>query len=244
MQCVILAGGFAKRLLPLTENTPKPLLEVGGKAILDHIMDKLEGLKEISTIFLTTNSKFEPHFREWVGSHKSSKDIRLVIEPPMTEEKKFGSVGALENLIKQEGLDDDLMVIAGDNLFKFELSEFIGFFREKKAPAVAFYDMEDIEKVRLKFGVGILDADNRIVDFREKDPSPPSTLVSTCCYIFPRDTLKSISEYLADENNPDTPGYFILWLAKKRPVYGFVFTERWFDIGSLEELEEARKYYS
>lgn len=243
MKAIVMAGGFAKRLWPMTKDKPKPLLPVGGKPIIEYIMGEIEKVPEVEKVFITTNSRFEEHFREWLRDFHTGKETELVIEPHETEEKKFGAIGALKFLIEQKDIKDDLLIVAGDNFFEFSLEDFVKFFRKKKAPVVAFYDLKDREAAS-KFGVADLNGKGKIVSFEEKPEKPKSTLVSTGCYLFPKNVLEKISEYLEDGNNRDAPGHFVKWLSGKTRVFGFTFEGKWFDIGSFESLKEADKYCS
>ncbi len=243
MKAIILAGGYAKRLWPLTKNKPKQLLSVGGRPMVEYIIEKLETQEEIDKIIISTNEKFEGNFKEWLSGYKSSKDIELVIEPTLLEENKLGSVGALGYLVKKKDFNEELMIIGGDNLFDFDLRDLINYYREKKGDVVALYDLKSIEKAR-SYGVAKVDEKMRIIDFVEKPKNPPSALVSTACYMLSPGGVKSILSYLDAGENPDAIGFFIKWLIKRERVFGFVFSGRWFDIGSLESLEEADLIYS
>ena len=243
MKAIILAGGYAKRLWPLTKDKPKQLLSVGGRPMIEYIMEKLEVQKEIDKIMISTNEKFEENFKEWLLGYKSSKDIELLIEPTLLEENKLGSVGALGYLVKKKNFNEELMIIGGDNLFEFDLRDLIDYYREKKGDVVALYDLKSIEKAQ-NYGVAMVDEEMRIIDFVEKPKNPPSTLVSTACYVLSKEGVKGILNYLDAGENPDAIGFFIKWLIKRERVFGFVFSGRWFDIGSLESLKEADFIYS
>ena len=238
-----MAGGFAKRLWPLTKNRPKPLLPVGGKPIIQHIMEKLGELPDVNGIIISTNSRFEERFSEWLRSFPTGKETKIVAEPAQTEETKFGALGALKWLLEKENIREDVIVVAGDNLFEFSLRDFLEFYRKKKAPVVAFYDLKDTEAAK-KFGIAALDENGRVISFEEKPEKPKSTLVSTGCYLFPKEVLEKISEYLSEGNNRDAPGHFVKWLSENTDVFGFKFEGKWFDIGSFESLQEANEYYS
>ncbi len=243
MHAIVLAGGFAKRLWPLTKDYPKPLLKVGGKPIICYILDKIIKLGGIERIIITTNEAFERHFKEELSDYLSQDKISLFIEPTTSEENKLGSLGAINYIIKKEKIDDDLLVVAGDNLFGFDLEKFVSFFKEKEKTVIAFYDIGDIEKVRNRYGNAKLDENGKVVDFVEKPENPHSTLVSTGCYVFTRDTLPLIKEYIEGGLNKDAPGYFISWLYRKSDIMGFVFSEHWFDVGTHESLKDAREFY-
>ena len=242
MKAVILAGGFAKRMWPLTENQAKALLPVADKPIINHILEKLEEADDVNDIYISTNEKFESDFQQWIDSVQTSKNLKLVVECHDCEERKLGAIGGLKYLIYKEKINDDLLVIAGDNLFEFDLKSFVGCCNGCRDPVVAFYDMGDLEKVK-KFGVASLDVNNYVQHFEEKPEEPKSTLISTCIYLIPKEDLKLIDVYLQGENNPDAPGFFIQWLKDQKQIRGFVFTDRWFDIGSFELYDEAIKEF-
>ena len=242
MKIIILAGGYAKRMWPLTEDQPKALLPVAGRPIIEYILDRIKGTD--ADIIISTNQKFGPAFRRWLSGMSFPRPLKLVVEPTLSEEGKLGSVGGIMHVIEDQGIDDDVLVIGGDNIFGFELSDFLEFQRQKGSPVVAFHDLKDIEKVRNRFGVCELGPDSMIVDFQEKSSEPVSALASTCIYYFPREFLPMISDYLRGDNNPDATGFFIDWLRKKTNVHGFVFEEPWHDIGSFELYKEANEEYS
>jgi glucose-1-phosphate thymidylyltransferase len=240
MRCMVLAGGFAKRMWPLTKDFPKALLPVAGKPVIERILDKISGAG-IGSVCLSTNSRFEAAFREWLSSYGAGDGIDIIVEPARREEEKFGSVRAIDHFIRERRVDDDVLIVGGDNLFSFSMEDFLAFARRKGTPAVAFFDIGDPGKVRGRFGVCVLDRNGRIREFQEKPQDPKSTLVSTCIYFFPRKALGMVSEYLEDRNNPDSPGFFISWLSQRTPVHGFVFTEKWYDIGSAESYRQANE---
>jgi len=184
MKAVVLAAGYAIRLYPLTENQPKPLLNVGDKPIVEHIIDKIQELKEVDEVFVVTNHKFYPMFNGWLNDYKTDKKIKIINDGTLRNEDRLGAVGDLAFVLNEEGIKNDVLMIAGDNLFGFSLGRFLGFFTEKKSSVIAFCDLKEKEKVANKFGVGVLDEDKRIVDFEEKPSEPRSTLATTCCYIF------------------------------------------------------------
>ncbi len=240
IKAVVLCGGFAKRLWPLTLEKAKPLLEVGGKPIMNYIVEKLEKMGEINEIIISTNAKFEPVFKEWVQKYGFEK-LKFVIEGAHSEEEKLGSIAGIDFAINLAKIDEDCIILAGDNIFSFEVRDFIEFFRQKKAPVVAVFDVKDVEKAK-GYGIVEIDDKNKIIEFDEKPEQPKSTLASTGCYIFPKDTLKLFSEYLKQSKKKDAPGFFLEWLHKKQDVFGYVFSDYWFDIGNKEALEETRKF--
>ena len=240
MKAIVLAGGFAKRLWPLTLKTPKPLLKVCGKPILDYIMEKLVPLKEIKEIIITINKRFENEFRTWLQS-RGFDNVKLVIEKSMKEEEKPGAIAALKGVYNLIG-SEDVLIIAGDNIFSSGLKDFIDFYLKKNAPVIGVYNIGDKSRAKLYANVSI-DENNKIINLVEKPKQPISTLVAMCLYILPNWSYKMIDEYLESGGNPDAPGYFIEWLYRKVDVYAFIFSGYWFDIGDFKSLELANKVF-
>jgi len=241
VKAVVLAGGFARRMWPLTKNRPKHLLPVAGRPMLDYVVEKLEPLSALDQIFVSTNARFEDHFRSYVDTVETGKDISLFIEETHSEKEKLGSVGGLGYLIRENSIDDELVVIGGDNIFGFRMTDFMDYFHSKRANTVALYDLKSKAKARL-YGVVSIDANDKIINFQEKPSQPLSTLVSTACYAFTKKGVRNILRYLNEGNDPDKMGHFIEWLYRNDDVFGFVFTSLWFDIGSFESYDEANEY--
>ena len=244
MKTILLAGGYAKRLWPLTKDSPKSLLSIAGKPIIEYILDGIEKIEEIEEIYLSTNLKFEANFKEWLKSYKSSKEIKLISEETRDEKEKLGSIGALNFLMDHLGLKEDLLIIGGDNLFDFDLKNLIDFYRAKKKSVVLLYDMKETERVKGKYGVLDVDSSFEIINSEEKPEEPKSTLISTACYIFSKEDLALIKDYLASGNNPDAIGFFVAWLCKRSDIYGLIHKGHWFDIGSFDDYERANVVYS
>ena len=243
MKAVILCAGYAVRLYPLTLNTPKPLLKVAGKTILNHIIEKIKLLPEINDIYIITNHRFYEQFETWLNQQSSQKKITLVDDETLSNDDRLGAIGDLNFVINKEKLNDDLLVIAGDNLFGFSLRKYVDFFHFHKKSQVAFHDLKDREKVKKKFGVGILEqAGTKIINFEEKPEEPKSALAATACYLFRKEDISLIQD-LAEHGWADAPGHLIKHLIDHSQAYGFVFDEHWFDIGSLEGLQEAERVY-
>jgi glucose-1-phosphate thymidylyltransferase len=238
MKCIILCGGFATRLMPLTKNKAKPLLEVSGKLIIDYVLEKVSGIKEIDKIIISTNEKFSADFKKWLP--KDSR-YKIVIEKTIKEEEKLGAVGGINFVVNKEKIKDDTMVIAGDNIFGFALQDFIKFYHDKKTVVMAAFDIKNKEKSKL-YGIIRIDKNQKIIDFEEKPKDPKSTLASTACYIFPEKILPLFQEYLENNRSKDAPGFFLEWLRKKQEIHAYVFSNYWFDIGDFKSLEKAGKF--
>ena len=239
MKAVVLAGGYATRLWPITEHRPKMFLPVGENTVIDEIFEDFEADDRVDEVFVSTNERFADTFDEYLTDSPFEKPT-LSVEETVEEDEKFGVVGALEQLVDREGVDDDLIVVAGDNMISFDLAEFADFFEAKGTPTLAAYDVEDRERAK-SYGLVELDGD-QVVNFQEKPDYPKSTLVSIACYAFPAETLPDLSTYLSDGNNPDEPGWFLQWLQGRGPVHAFTFDGAWFDIGTADSYLDAVEY--
>ena len=235
MKVIILAGGFARRLAPLTDFIPKPLLPLGDRLIIDHIIDNIpENFRE--DIIISTNSRFESQFRRW--SQCRDENIKLLVEPTRKEEEKFGAIAGIRYVIEEKNINDDVLILAGDNYFGFAISDFMDFALKFEKPTIALKDIKSAEKAK-RFGVAILKENNVIEQMVEKPDEPKSTLISTGCYYIPAGKLDAFRRYLDEKNNPDAPGYFFQWLVKNSDVKGYTFTEEWYDIGTLAAYREV-----
>ncbi len=232
MKCIILAGGFATRLWPLTENKAKPLLHLKDKPLLSHIVEKLP--KEIE-IIISTNAVFEEDFKEWAKKFPEKK-LKIFVEDSMGDSFKKGALGATAMVIKEKKIEEDLMLLAGDNYFGFEMKKMMEAF--KNNPLLAVHDIKELEKAK-KFGV-VIAKNNKVIEFQEKPEHPKSTLVSTACFIFPQKNLKDIVHY-AKKKNDDLGGVFEYLIQKGEEIDIFNFDEDWVDIGSYEAYLMANK---
>ena len=236
MKAVVLAGGYATRLWPITKNRPKMFLPVGESVVVDHIFDALEADDRISEVYVSTNERFADEFRDHLADRPYEKPT-LSIEETTEESEKFGVMGALGQLFEREEIEEDTLVIAGDNVISFSVSEFLDFFEEQGTTTLAAYDVGTRERAKA-YGLVDLEGD-RVVDFQEKPENPNSTLVSIACYAYSAETIPLVTEYLSSGENPDEPGWFIQWLQERRPVHAYSFDEAWFDIGTPESYLEA-----
>jgi glucose-1-phosphate thymidylyltransferase len=235
MKALILAAGYATRLRPLTDTWAKELLPVGGRPIIDWIVERIDEIDEIDEVHVVTNARKAPAFFAWADG----REVTVHDDGTTSNDDRLGAIGDLQFVLDRTGIDDDLLVIAGDNLFEFSLGDYVGFWHGKgTASAVAVRDVGSLE-VASRMGVVALDDGGRVVQFIEKPADPPSTLCATAAYIYDRLHLPLVGEYLAAGNSSDQPGLLIGWLRSREPVYGWVFEESWYDIGSPEQLLEA-----
>jgi glucose-1-phosphate thymidylyltransferase len=242
MRAVILAAGYATRLYPLTLDRPKALLRVGGRPILEHLLDRLGEVRGLDEIHVVTNSRFAGAFQEWAAG--PGRGVRIVDDGTVDEQTRLGAIGDLELAIRTEAIDDDLLVLAGDNLFSESFAPFAEFGREKGSPALGVYDVGDLDIVRGRYNAIELDGDDRVVFFEEKPERPTSTLTGIALYFYPRASLRLVSRYLQEGNNPDQPGRLVQWLYPQTPVYAWRVPGRWYDVGSKETLAEADRAFS
>jgi glucose-1-phosphate thymidylyltransferase len=241
MKAVVLAAGYATRLYPLTLDRPKALLPVAGRPMLEHVLDRLEEIRGLDDVYVVTNSKFVGMVREWAES--SGRNVRIVDDGTSDEETKLGAIGDLELAIRSQAIEDDLLVLAGDNLFSESFGPFAEFGREKGSPVLGVYDVGDLETIRRRYNAIELDGDNRVVFFEEKPERPTSTLTGIALYFYPRSSLRLVSRYLEEGNNPDQPGRLVQWLYPRLPVYAWRVPGRWYDVGSKETLAEADRAF-
>jgi glucose-1-phosphate thymidylyltransferase len=240
MKAIVLAAGYATRLRPLSDRVPKPLLPVAGRPIIDYICDKLAEVAEVDALHVVTNRKFAPNFLAWRQTRPTPPAVSVHDDGTSSNEDRLGAVGDIQWTIEHAGLfADDLLVVAGDNLFEFSLVDFVAFWRMKQdGSAVALYQCPDRELVKAYSAVEI-DAAGRVVSFVEKPRDPATNLVGIATYLYHHDHVPLVQEYLAEGNSPDQPGRFIAWLHQRAPVYGFRAGGTWLDIGEPSQLLAA-----
>lgn len=234
MKSIVLAGGYATRLRPLTDDLSKCLLPVGGRPMLDWLLDRVEQVEEIDEVHVVTNSRFAQDFERWAMFRPG---VTVHDDGTTSNEDRLGAIGDVAFTLERAGIvDDDVIVIAGDNLFDYDLQELVDFWRGKGvASAVAVRDVGDL-RLASRYGVVELDEDDRVVAFEEKPPAPTSTLCATATYVYHREHLPLVGRYLEEGNPPDQSGSFFEWLMAREPVYGYWFTGAWLDIGDREQL--------
>jgi glucose-1-phosphate thymidylyltransferase len=246
MKLIILAAGYATRLYPLTLNQPKPLLPVAGKPMLEHVLDNVCTIEAIDHAYVITNAKFVNHFQNWADGYQSPDlhfSFTIVNDHSTDDSNKLGAIGDLHLVLTQYNLDDDIMVIGGDNLFSNDLREFGEYCRQQNAPVTGVYDVGDLEQIK-KYNAIEIDENHRITYFEEKPKEPKSTLTGIALYYYPKPVLPLIHQYIAEGNNPDQPGRLVQWLYPRVPFYVWKVPGIWFDVGSIETLEEANRVFS
>jgi glucose-1-phosphate thymidylyltransferase len=252
MKALILGAGYGVRLYPLTANTPKPLLEVAGKPVIEWSLDWLLPNKEIEEIIIVSNHRFYDNYQKWLKEkisicgtpcYRWGKKISIYDDNTVSINDKLGAIGDIQFVINKANIKDDMLIVAGDNIFEVDFTDFIKHFK-KHGTTIGLKDLSGVDKsIMGQYGVVTLDKNNKIIDFEEKSPYPKSTLVAICLYIFSRENLKLISEYLEGGLNPDAPGFYLQWLYKRKSIYGYILKGCWFDIGDIDSYENASNYY-
>ena len=246
MKLIVLAAGYATRLYPLTLNQPKPLLPVAGKPMMEHVLDNLMPIAEIDAIYIVTNARFVKHFGAWADEYKTgqkARPIKIIDDGSTDDSNKLGAIGDMNLAIEEAKIDEDIIVVGGDNLFSESLGEFGDYCRERNAPVTGVYDVDDLNEIR-KYNSIEIDENDRITYFEEKPHTPRSTLTGIALYYYPRSVLPLIKQYIAEGNNPDQPGRLVQWLYPRTPFYVWRIPGIWFDVGSKETLEEANRIFS
>ncbi len=240
MKALILAAGYATRLYPLTKDRPKALLPLGGKAIIEFIIDEIVTLPDVNEIIVVSNHRFVEHFNAWEKKTASQYELPITIVDDFTtsDADKLGAVGDINFVIERLEIDEDLLVIAGDNLFTYALIDPWRVFREFYQDMILAQEIDEIEDLK-RFAVAEIDEDDLVIDLEEKPEEPKSDLAVYATYFYRRDTLPLIKTYLDQGGNPDSPGNFPAWLYKRKPLRLYKFTGKCFDIGTPESYAEV-----
>ncbi len=240
MKCLILAAGYATRLYPLTENYPKPLLKVGEKTILDWLLDDIHTSGLVDEYIVISNHKFADHFHAWADAH--TLPITVVDDGTSTNETRLGAVCDIQYAVDQLNLDDDLLIIAGDNVLDFSLTEFICYAEEKQTSCTMRYWEDDIKRLR-KSGVSEINDQEVLLSLEEKPAEPKSNWCTPPFYFYTRDDAKKIREAIQDGCGTDAPGSLVAWMCRHIVLHSMKMPGSRYDIGNLESYENVQKTY-
>lgn len=244
MKAIILAAGYATRLYPLTENFPKPLLEVGGKTILDHLIEQIKTIADIDGAYVVTNHRFYGHFADWARANRAHTGVETEIldDGTTSNDDRLGAVGDIQFAIKARDIADDVLVLAADNILLFSLQKLVNTFNSNPFSHIAVRHNPDYDD-RKRRGNVQLDGDNRVLQFIEKPERPFSEWSASPIYIYPASILPRFKEYVDNGGNPDAPGHFLEWLHACETVYAYDIDGSVLDIGNRESLAKARAFF-
>ncbi|MBQ7526114.1 MAG: nucleotidyltransferase family protein [Bacteroidaceae bacterium] len=240
MKCLILAAGYATRLYPLTENFPKPLLKVGDKTILDWLIDDIDGAALVDEYVVISNHKFARHFQEWAA--QKQQKVTVVDDGTSSNETRLGAVCDIQFAIERLGLDDDMLVIAGDNLLDFSLQRFVRYALDKGTSCIMRFYEQDEQRL-LKCGVVTVDSADRVLRMTEKSPTPETHWACPPFYYYTRRDARLVSQGIEQGCGTDAPGSYIAWLCTQTPVHAMEMPGRRYDIGNLQSYEQVQKEY-
>ncbi len=243
MKCILLGAGYATRLYPLTRERPKPLLPVGGIPILQRICDSVMKVPGVDCIYVVTNHRFTSHYYNWKSElGKTRVPIEIFDDMTTSNDDRLGAIGDMDFVVRNAKIDDELLVIAGDNLFEFPLTDLVKLGRDRKGSVVAVKDLGNRERASL-YGVVQIDKKGRVTDFEEKPPVPQSTLIAIGLYYFAKEHATMMRQYLGEGHNKDAPGHFIAWLHQQVPVFAFPIAGEWYDIGDIDSYNQANDLF-
>lgn len=240
MKCLILAAGYATRLYPLTENFPKPLLPIGGRPILDWLIDDIDTTGVVDEYVLISNHKYAHCFNDWVKS--KPQKITVIDDGSVSNETRLGAVKDIQFAIEQRGIDDDMLVIAGDNVLDFSMTCFLAYVRKKQASCIMRY-FEPDEKKLLKCGVVTIDVDDKVLAMTEKSPAPATNWCCPPFYYFTKADAKMVQRGISSGCGTDAPGSYIAWLCAQTTVYAMEMPGNRYDIGDLIGYEKIKAEY-
>ena len=243
MKCLILAAGYATRLYPLTKNFPKPLLKVKNKTIIDWLLDDLENSDKIDEYIIVTNRKFIDYFNDWKLNSNLSKKITIIDDKTTSNENRLGAVCDIALVIEKLNINDDMLVLAGDNLLDFSLKKFIEFYEKKNSTCIMTYYTDDIKQLQKSANIKI-DSKDKVLNIIEKPQTPISNWCCPAFYIYVKEDVKKVKIALKDGCKKDAPGSFICWLYDKSNVYAYQMPGNRYDIGTIESYDEVNKNYN
>ncbi len=242
MKAIILAAGYATRLYPLTINKPKALLTINEKPIINYIVEQINTIDVVNEIYVVTNHKFIDSFADWQNEIESRAKITVLDDGTTSEQDRKGAIGDIAFVIQKMNINDELLVVAGDNFFTYPLKNYYDFYKQKDKDCVCVKVWND-EKTLRNFGIALLDQNNKVLDIEEKPENPKSNTVVFAMYLYQKDTIPLFEKYLSQGNNPDAPGNFPAWLYKQKEVYAYTFKGECYDIGTPESYQEVQALF-
>lgn len=243
MKCIVLAAGYATRLYPLTENFPKPLLKVENKTILDWLLDDIDSMEQINEFVIISNHKFVEYFEDWSKNQRYSTKVTVIDDGSISNDTRLGAVKDIQFALESLNIDEDCLVIAGDNLLDFPLSSFVQFALEKDRSCVMCHEEHDLKKQQ-KTAIIVKNENDLIVSYEEKPKQPKGNLAVPPFYFYKRKDLHRIAEAIEQGCGTDAPGSFAAWLSFKTKMYAFLMPGKRYDIGDLSSYEYVQDVFS
>lgn len=238
MKAIVLSAGYATRLYPLTLNTPKGLLPIGKKSILDFITDEIQKVNEIDELFIISNHKFYDNFSDWAKTRETRLKITVFDDNTTDDSNKLGAIGDIWYTIEKGNINDDILVVAGDNFFTFDLRDYVEFYNKVKHDTILVSEMESLSDLQ-RMANATLSDDGKVLFMEEKPQNPKTNIAVFASYIYTKETVPLIKKYLDEGNNPDAPGFFPSWLYTKKDVYAYKFQGECYDIGTPQSYKEV-----
>ncbi len=242
MKSIIIAAGYATRLYPLTENFPKPLLKVGSRSILGRLLDDIDRISEIDEHVIVTNHRFAPIFGQWLEETDYSKPVTIIDDGTSTNETRLGAVRDILLALESKQIDDDIMVLAADNILDFSLSGFVDFFKEKGTSVIMCHHEPELKRLQ-RTGVIAVDKDMRVLEMQEKPEKPVSNWAVPPFYIYSRKDLPLIRDCMAHGCGFDAPGNLAHYLIEATTLHAWPMPGLRFDIGSMDSYNEAQSKF-
>ncbi len=235
---VVIAAGYATRLGELTRNFPKPLLKIGDNTILGRMLDDIDTIPEITEHIIITNHKFAHIFNEWAKGLQYTKPITIVDDGTSTNETRLGAVCDLLYAIKERNINDDLLVVAADNILFFSFKEFVDFAIEKQTSCIMCHEQPSIEKLQ-RTGVIVVDENWKVLNMEEKPQEPKSHWAVPPFYIYLKKDLDLVRASVDNGCGKDAPGNLAHYMVEKTDMHAWKMSAGRFDIGSLDTYYEA-----
>ena len=242
MKNVVIAAGYATRLGELTKNFPKPLLQIGESTILGRMLDDIDKISEIDEHIIVTNHRFAPIFEEWASRQSYTKKLTIIDDGTSTNETRLGAVCDLLYVIEKLSLDDDLLVVAADNILMFSFQDFVDFAYERGTSCIMCHEQPSVERLQ-RTGVVVLDENNRVLNMEEKPLVPKSHWAVPPFYIYLRKDMELVKSSVENGCGKDAPGNLAHYMVDRTEVHAWPMSAGRFDIGSLDSYEEAKKIF-
>ena len=244
MKAIMLVAGYATRLYPLTENMPKGLLPLAGRPIIDYTFDKLEEIKDIDEAILVSNHKFYNHFKTWGDNYSGRIKITVLDDGTTCNEDRLGAIGDIQFAIEKCNIDEEVMVLVSDNYFTYSLKDYYDYYKKVNADCILGTTFTDLDYLAHNFAVATVNEQNQVTSLKEKPGVAYSNIGVYATYLYKKDTVKLIKQYLEEGNSKDAPGNFPSWLYTRKPVYLYRFKGECHDIGTVKVYNELNEKLS